>query len=86
MNVSHLPEPAPNRPLVRSFHGQTYRLIGSFARERRDGTEATILTWESRCAECGDSFAITTPARATKFQPNRRCQRCKRPGQRVKTI
>lgn len=86
MSVSHLPEPSGGRVLVRTFRGQTYRMIGSYARERSDGSEATILSWESRCAECGDSFTITTPERSSKFEPSRRCQRHKRPGQRVRSM
>lgn len=69
----------------REYHGQTYKVIGSFERERRDGTIATILTWTSDCASCGEPFTFTTPAKASKFQPNRRCQKHKRPGQRVRS-
>lgn len=74
--------PAPGT--VRAYKGQTYTLTGSFQRKRRDGTIATILQWTSPCADCGAPFTITIPARASRFQPNRRCQRHKRPGQRVK--
>ena len=72
--------------MIRDYHGQLYRVVGEFQRPRRNGTLATILTWASNCADCGEGFLITTPAAAIKFQPNRRCQRCKRPGQRVKPI
>lgn len=85
MSVVQFPEKATDPNLVRTFRGQTYRLVGSFVRARkRDGSEATILTWQSFCAQCGDSFTITTPAASSKFQPNRRCQVHKRPGQRVR--
>lgn len=70
---------------TRTFHGQRYVFVRAFDRERRDGTLATILVWRSRCADCGGPFEITTPAVAAKFQPNRRCQRHKRPGQRVRS-
>lgn len=64
--------------------GQEYRVIDTFKRNRKDGTVATILIWQSACAQCGALFAFTAPEGASKFQPNRRCQKHKRPGQRVK--
>ncbi|MDP3675255.1 MAG: hypothetical protein Q8R44_09180 [Novosphingobium sp.] len=67
----------------RDYLGQRYTVVGEFTRPRRDGTEATILTWASNCADCGEPFMLTTPAASSKFQPNRRCQRHKRPGHRV---
>ena len=70
--------------MIRDHHGQLYTVVAEASRQRRDGTMATILTWESRCAQCGETFTLTTPAQATKFQPNRRCQKHKRPGVRVK--
>lgn len=70
--------------MIRSHKGQTYEVVGRFLRERRDGTTAEILRWQSACADCGEPFEITTPARSSKFQPNRRCQRHKRPGHRVR--
>ena len=68
---------------VREYRGQTYREIGTFKRARRDGSMATIITWASPCAECGEPFTFTTPASSSKFEPNRRCQKNKRPGHRV---
>ncbi len=70
--------------LIRSHHGQIYTVIGEFKRDRRDGSKATILTWVSNCATCGEPFTITTPKASAKFEPNRRCQKHKRPGQRAK--
>lgn len=70
--------------IKRTYRGQLYAMTGSFQRERRDGTLATILEWTSPCADCGEPFTITTPAASAKFEPNRRCQKHKRPGQRVK--
>lgn len=68
----------------RTYRGQRYAVTGSFQRERRDGTLATILEWTSKCADCGETFRITTPAASAKFEPNRRCQKHKRPGRPVK--
>lgn len=65
------------------YRGQRYVAADSFERRRVDGSTAIILVWESNCAECGDPFRITTPAKSSRFEPNRRCQRHKRPGQRV---
>lgn len=70
--------------IERTYRGQRYAVTGTFQRERRDGTLATILEWTSQCADCGEPFTITTPAASAKFEPNRRCQKHKRPGHRVK--
>ena len=67
-----------------TYMGQLYTVTASFKRERRDGTLATILQWTSPCAECGAPFTFTTPALSAKFEPNRRCQKHKRPGHRVR--
>lgn len=69
---------------VRDFHGQPYTVTRTFERKRVDGSIATILEWTSPCATCGEPFTVTTPAASAKFQPNRRCQTHKRPGQRVR--
>lgn len=74
----------PSLGSLREYHGQHYVVVARTKRVRRDGTLGTILTWASECEQCGEAFACTTPALAAKFQPNRRCQRHKRPGQRVK--
>lgn len=71
-------------PEVREHKGQRYTVTGSFERERRDGTTAIILQWTSHCADCGKAFTFTSPAASAKFAPNRRCQKHKRPGHRVK--
>ena len=71
-------------PAQRTYKGQRYFRVGSFERERTNGTTATILKWSSHCAECGAVFEFTTPAASSKFEPNRRCQKHKRPGCRVK--
>jgi hypothetical protein len=77
----------PNLPGIgtaRDHRRQAYIATGSFQRERKDGSTATVLEWTSHCADCGASFSFTAPAASTKFEPNRRCQKHKRPGHRVK--
>ena len=69
---------------VRDYKGQPYTATHQFERTRRDGTVATIIVWQSPCAACGEPFTMTAPAAAQKFQPNRRCQKHKRPGPRAK--
>lgn len=69
-----------------TFRGQLYELTGTFRRERKDGSMATIGEWKSQCAECGEVFTFTAPLAAAKFQPNRRCQKHKRPGVRVRGV
>lgn len=68
----------------RTYRGQVYIPIGKRTRERRDGTMAELIVWQSGCAECGAPFEFTTPAKSSKFEPNRRCQKHKRPGQKVR--
>lgn len=68
---------------IRTYLGQRYQLVGLRAHCRADGSMTTLAEWNSRCAECGAPFQIRVPARASKFQPNRRCQRHKRPGHKV---
>lgn len=63
--------------------GQTYRCVGEEPYTRRDGTDTTLMVWESECAKCGQAFKFKTPVAASKFIPNRRCAKHKRPGARV---
>ena len=69
---------------TRTDKGQRYVVVDITHRDRKDGSVAIILHWQSPCAQCGAPFRFTTPAAASKFQPNRRCSKHKRPGQRVK--
>lgn len=69
---------------IRTEKGQRYEVVDTFGRPRRDGTVATILVWQSSCAQCREAFQFTTPASSSKFQPNRRCAKHKRPGHRVR--
>jgi hypothetical protein len=71
---------------TRIHKGQRYTAVASLERTRRDGSTALILRWVSACAQCGAPFEITTPAASSKFEPNRRCAKHKRPGQRVKEV
>lgn len=68
----------------RTHHGQLYLQTGSEPHIRQDGTRTSLLRWLSWCAHCGEPFSFTTPANALKFNPNRRCAKHKRPGQRVR--
>lgn len=69
--------------IVRTHLGQSFAVVDQFDRERRDGTMATILVWQSPCAECGEPFSFTTPAASSKWEPSKRCQKHKRPGVRA---
>jgi len=69
---------------VQYYRGQRYEVVETTERRRKDGSIATILHWQSPCAQCGEPFRLTTPAASSKFQPNRRCVKHKRPGIRVK--
>lgn len=69
---------------VVTYKGQVYGRLGMVPHICRDGRETTLVIWGSICAHCKARFTFTAPALAKKFQPNRRCQKCKRPGARVK--
>lgn len=69
--------------LARTYRGQPYQLVETVPHRRRDGTLTTLSQWASICAQCGAPFMTTTPTEAEAFKPNRRCQKHKRPGQRV---
>jgi hypothetical protein len=68
---------------LRNFDGQRYELVRSEPYTRQDGGETALLVWQSNCPVCGALFEVRTPAKASKFQPNRRCSKHKRPGHRV---
>jgi len=70
--------------MIRSKGGQQYEFVGPRRHTRRDGTETFLAVWRTTCPQCGESFLCTTPGEASKFEPNRRCQKHKRPGQRAK--
>ena len=64
---------------TREHKGQEYLCLAVSPYTRRDGTQSLLLVWESKCAECGDTFAFKTPNRE-RFEPNRRCQAHRKPG------
>ena len=70
-------------PTSRTFRGQCYVFVETVPHRRRDGQHTLLFRWFTHCAECQAHFTFTTPALASKFSPNRRCQHCKRPGQWV---
>jgi hypothetical protein len=73
-------------PVVRErfLHNQRYVFVGIVPHTRRDGTRTTLLRWRSACPQCDAPFECSTPSEATRFNPNRRCDEHKRPGQRVR--
>ncbi len=70
-------------PDDKAFHGQTYVCIGIEPHEKRDGAQTLLARWQSNCAQCGEPFEFRMPLKATRFEPNRRCAKHKRPGKRV---
>jgi len=68
---------------VRIYKGQTYTLVATEPyRRKRDGTETTLLVWESSCADYGHPFRIKT-SRKKILAFNRRCRHHAKPGVRV---
>lgn len=68
---------------IRMHEGQRFWVASTSTYRRPDGSLAVMLRWASTCVQCGEQFEFTAPASAAKFQPNRRCQKHKRPGCRV---
>ncbi len=71
---------------ARIFRGQIYERIGFQPHVSRDGEKTTLAVLQSHCAECGARFEVTVGLFTKRFSPNRRCQRHKRPGQRVQRL
>jgi len=71
---------------IRMHDGQRYWVANTATYVRPDGAMGVMLVWASLCSECGQQFEFTAPAAASKFQPNRRCQKHKRPGSRPKAV
>jgi rRNA maturation protein Nop10 len=65
------------------YDGQRYELIRTEPYTRVDGSETTLSVWRSVCPVCGEAFEVRTPARARRFEPNRRREKHRRPGVRV---
>jgi hypothetical protein len=68
---------------LRIYDGQSYYLMRSEPYTRLDGGKITLSVWKSDCPVCCAPFEFRTPAKKSKFQPNRRCSKHKRPGSRV---
>jgi hypothetical protein len=69
--------------MIKSYKGQLYELTRTEPYTRRDGTETHLAVWRLHCADCGEPLELQTPCKSSKFEPNRRCQKHKRPGRRV---
>jgi hypothetical protein len=59
---------------------QVYTKVGREHYARRDGRVTDLILWESHCGDCGARFIVKVPVGARRFEPNRRCRACKRPG------
>jgi hypothetical protein len=68
---------------TRLHNGQWYVEVERFEHVCRNGRTTELIRWRSQCAECGSDFTFSAPANSRKFEPNRRCQKHKRPGHRV---
>jgi hypothetical protein len=67
------------------YRGQAYWPLGTEPCIRRDGKPAILMLWRSRCAQCGQPFEFKRSIKAT-FVPNRRCDKHKRAGVRVRRL
>lgn len=69
--------------MIRVYQGQSYAFRGEVPHRRGDGGMTKLSRWFSNCADCGEPFETLTPTHSLKFEPSRRCQLHKRPGQKV---
>ncbi|WP_155403581.1 hypothetical protein [Sinorhizobium meliloti] len=67
------------------YQGQEYTCTALEPYRRQDGTLSELARWTASCAHCGEPFTITTPVKANRFQPNRRCPAHHWPGHKVTT-
>lgn len=74
------------RGKVREYDGQRFECVRIEPYIRRDGVMSSVAVWRSKCAACRTSFDFRSPLRVARFQPNRRCVRHRRPGQRVRPV
>jgi hypothetical protein len=56
--------------------GQRYDRIGEYAHTRRDGSIVILISWQSKCTDCGEPFTCEQPGRPAPPRPVRRCKRC----------
>jgi hypothetical protein len=68
---------------VRTVGQQTYHRIGERPYVTRKGRKTVLLVWSTKCVDCGRDFETTSPLRARKFEPARRCEAHRRPGVRA---
>ena len=81
VDSKYLPE---SQSKIKVYDGQSDELIGVVPHKRVAASETELLVWECHCPICSDIFEDRTPSQARTFEPNRPCQRRKRPGMRVK--
>jgi hypothetical protein len=79
VDSKYLPE---SQSKIKFYDGQSDELIGVVPHKRVAASETELLVWECHCPICSDTFEDPTPSRARTFEPNRRCQKHKRPGVR----
>ena len=75
------PASGAGHAVARVHQGQEYREAGVRVHRKPDGSETLVTEWDTNCSDCGREFRLFTAP--SKFEPNRRCQECKRPGVRV---
>lgn len=65
---------------MRTYKGQTYFCTGTKDHERRDGTELTLICWQSLCLVCQKQIDFTAPFHSEQIYPVRRCKKHRQPG------
>lgn len=69
---------------MRFYKGQAFACTGFASHARRDGTELTLVHWESLCAVCVKAYSFSAPFHVDKIYPIRTCEahRRKRPARK----
>lgn len=69
----------PRNPQARLHDGQAYRPISVDLRAAVSGSVMRVITWETRCPDCGQWFTFENAIGFPK-NPRRRCDNCRKPG------
>jgi hypothetical protein len=84
LSKQNLSKPLPRLQVSRNVRSHFRLSVGPAVAGERHGIGELIRTEPCTALESEYAFEVRTPTQARKFEPNRRCQKNKRPGVRVK--
>jgi hypothetical protein len=53
------------------YGARTFRKVGTKPYRRKDGTDTTLVIWQSACVICGAPFEVSAPAQAETTDQSR---------------